>query len=593
MASETTFGREPVQIVELDQPRCALRFGTAPCTATGTPKCYNTYWTCLDRENYDPTGRIVWRFSKPDAGIWPLYERDGETIRTNPIPCLLDVSTAPSRVNLAATRKSESPFGVRASVEVTLSDPQWDDHVGDFYLADRTPPAERPSFWSLWQARNPFYPGALIRVYEGYRGQALSEMQQRLYVLDRADPPTNGRVTLRGSDPLQLSDKDRAMFPRATDIRLAGAIDAATTTIAVITPLANLTDTFGNSAHKYARIGSEIIRYDGQTGTAPDYTLTGVVRGALNTVAAAHQADAAVQRVGRYENLTYWRVAHDLLTAHTPMPAQFIDLDQWDDEGNRWLNTFRTTATVVEPTPVEVLAGELMRDGLFFIWWDERAQTIPMQAVRPPEGIPPRMDDRQNIISAEYTSRPDDRLTRVTIYYGQFDPTKRLDDFTNYDFRRIRIDAEAETEAATGGEIRELEIFSRWIRTQSQAFLLAAQILLRYRLIPRYLRVTLDAKDRAITIGDVRDVATRTILDTQGNPTTSRWQVISFEEMKPGETCVVDMQSYTFIGKFALIMPNDAPDYEDATEDERLSGCWLADDATGLMPDGTDPYLLQ
>ena len=56
MADKDTYGRKPVVIAEVTQPRCALRFGVGACTATGTPKCYNTYWTCLDKENYDPTG---------------------------------------------------------------------------------------------------------------------------------------------------------------------------------------------------------------------------------------------------------------------------------------------------------------------------------------------------------------------------------------------------------------------------------------------------------------------------------------------------------------------------------------------------------
>jgi hypothetical protein len=47
------------------------------------------------------------------------------------------------------------------------------------------------------------------------------------------------------------------------------------------------------------------------------------------------------------------------------------------------------------------------------------------------------------------------------------------------------------------------------------------------------------------------------------------------------------------VGKFAVIMENDAPAYADATEAERLVGCWLADETTGLMPDGSDPYLIQ
>jgi len=43
---ETTPGREPMQVVELYQPACALDYGNTPCSAaigvTGTRKCFNT-----------------------------------------------------------------------------------------------------------------------------------------------------------------------------------------------------------------------------------------------------------------------------------------------------------------------------------------------------------------------------------------------------------------------------------------------------------------------------------------------------------------------------------------------------------------------
>jgi len=55
----------------------------------------------------------------------------------------------------------------------------------------------------------------------------------------------------------------------------------------------------------------------------------------------------------------------------------------------------------------------------------------------------------------------------------------------------------------------------------------------------------------------------------------------------------VEMQSFQFVGKFAVIMESNAPDYADATEDERLFGAWIADGTTGLMPNGDDPYLIQ
>lgn len=65
--TNTTVGREPVQIVALQFPRCAHVHGTAPCTATqtGDDKCFNTYATCNDRANYSHT---------PDAQLESQYD---------------------------------------------------------------------------------------------------------------------------------------------------------------------------------------------------------------------------------------------------------------------------------------------------------------------------------------------------------------------------------------------------------------------------------------------------------------------------------------------------------------------------------------
>jgi hypothetical protein len=63
VSDETTFGRAPVQIVELIQPKCGNVHGTAPCmsTQTGDGKCFNTRATCRDPSNYrgSPSGHLT------------------------------------------------------------------------------------------------------------------------------------------------------------------------------------------------------------------------------------------------------------------------------------------------------------------------------------------------------------------------------------------------------------------------------------------------------------------------------------------------------------------------------------------------------
>lgn len=590
--------REPLTIVELVQPRCALRFGEAPCTATGTPLCYQTYWTCKDRENFDPSGSIRWRFAMPEAGPLVLYERDGEDIGTNPLYCLRSVSTNPSRINLGAMRTGESPFGTRGGVTVQLSEYEWDDHVGDFYRAARGV-AVRNGFWALWKARNrdPFRGLMFINVYEGYRGQALSAMQKRAYVFrDIAGPDANGAVTIRGDDPLQLADRRRAMFPRSTDIRLVGALDLTAAAVRVFGAEADLSADFGNTgARRFIRIGREIIGYTGWADEGDgEWSLSGVTRGQLGTAAEDHTDGDGCQRVGRYENIRMVEVAEDLLREHTEVPNQYINAgDAWAAE-RPWLRA-QTSATIPDPEPVETLVGELCRDGGFVLWWDERTQTIPILTLRPPQGDPALLTDAGNLLAGvtRLTEAPDDRLTRVSVFYQQRDPTEPEDNKANYRVRRIRVDGEVEGDA-TDGTIRERQIFSRWLRTDTNAFLVAAAQLQQARITPEFLSAQLDAKDRVLKTGEPVDIETRFVINSEGQPERRRWQITSFEEVEHGHTVAIEAQAFFLEGRrFAVLMPNDAPDYDTATEEQRAFGCWLADPVTKRMPNGDEPYLLQ
>lgn len=60
--SETDFGREPVEIIEIKVPKCVNVHGTSPCTATqtGNGKCFNTRATCNDVSNFQarPIGHL-------------------------------------------------------------------------------------------------------------------------------------------------------------------------------------------------------------------------------------------------------------------------------------------------------------------------------------------------------------------------------------------------------------------------------------------------------------------------------------------------------------------------------------------------------
>lgn len=568
--------------------------GTAPANAAfcrisispGTVIATDTvYVDDAELRRIDPNS-IVWRFAKP-AAVLPrdLYQESGTVIRTHPIPTLLSVSTSPTRLNVGGGNEDAAPLGQRASVTALLQDHLSDDVVEDKYLSERDyNPIERSTFWAKWLARNPYHNGLLLQVSDGYAGQDFDDWQKRLYLVDRiSGPDSNGRVTITAKDPLRLADDKRTQFPPVSQITLVGAIDDVTTTVEVLCAESELTADFGNTgSDRYLRINDEIILYTGYaTSGTGEWTLSGVVRGELGTVAAEHDAEEQCQRVGRYEALEAWEVAKDLLLNHTQLDASYIDGSAWDAEGNAFLLPFVLTGTVAAPTPVVKLLGELTEQCPFYIWWDERAQTIRMKAVRPPIGDSvAQVNEVSHIIagSASLKEDPNQRISRVILYYGQRDPTRPVEEIANYRSVRSRIDGPAESEAEHG-DIRLRQIFSRWLTSSAQAIHTTTRILARFRDSVQFLAIKLDAKDRDITTADVLEVTTRLVVDETGAEVPRRWQVRSFEEILPGEVVLYDLQRFEFHGRFFIWAPDVAPaDYDSATEQEREDMAFWADD---------------
>ena len=70
--TQLIMGRQPFQYVEIDLDYCANTAGVAPCTAlqTGDAKCFNTYATCNDTQNFNLTTN-TYRFCSPNSAKEP------------------------------------------------------------------------------------------------------------------------------------------------------------------------------------------------------------------------------------------------------------------------------------------------------------------------------------------------------------------------------------------------------------------------------------------------------------------------------------------------------------------------------------------
>lgn len=454
------YGRETVVFFEIDQPFCALTYGTAPCTAvlgtTGTNKCHQSRATCQAPAAYAP-GVLTLRFARPQEGL--LKYGYGPII-----PSLVDLKTTPAVINLAAMDRNVSALGQRETVTVTLEDHRYSDHLVDKYRLERKSgaasstgvsidPYKRGTFWGKWNARNPYAASYVCRVREGFLGQALADMRVRSYVLYSVAGPTDGTVTLVAKDLFSVIEARKAVAPVASQ----GELFADITSVApgaVLSP-AGIGDA-QYPASGYVTIGEEAIAF-----TRVADALTWTTRPALNTVAADHKAQDLVQLVLAYVAQRGPDIAYDLLTKYSAIPASSIPKSTWDVLSSPLTQLY--TGYVTKPTPVADLIGELCEQAGFTLWPDVSTGQVQFSPLRA-SAASATVSDGSWIVDGSLSVKRQDvkRVSQVWVYYGLIDPTKSLNERTNYHSRAVVADLASES-AQQYGTPAIREVFSRWI----------------------------------------------------------------------------------------------------------------------------------
>ena len=574
--------RAPIQIVQIDQDFCLESYGVSPCTASGAAgeECYNTLNTCQDTENFNK-GTLTLSFGKQTDAL-PKDEYI--------IPSLVSVSASPTIINAGGGSSTSSPLGVRSTVSVTFLDHPHTDRLVDPYRTTRDYIAtDRGTFWSKWIARNKYFTNRIMRVLDGYEGQALSEMQSRTYIIDSiSGPNSNGSVTVKGKDILRLADDDKAVAPAASTGELIVDIDETQTTIRVTGALAS-----AYPAPGYVRIGDEIISYSGvSTISDTEINLTGCARAVRGSEGSTAEAEDRVQWCLEYDDEKVADIAYDLLTTYGNVPTAYIDKTAWDDEGDIWLAQFNLSTLITEPTGVTTLLAEISEQTLFYIWWDERAQLINFKAIRPADDDEAtKVNDRNNVIAGTtaMTIKSDERISQVWLYWGVIDYSQDTEEEKNYRYIKVTANLEEESADRRGEQVIK-KIYSRWLQSNAQTINVAARLLDQFIDDQEYMTVSLDAKDRALWTGDIVDLTHYNIVDFSGAPEERRWQVISADEIESGHIMQYKLQRYAYIigTVYGRWMADDAPDYVDADDDEKKVGAWWSDE-DGLI-DGETGY---
>lgn len=569
-----TFAREPLEMVEIIQPLCSRTFGTSPCLATGD-KCWNTNATCKYRSALNLTQTISLQFVRDLAHEW--ITTGGAYQPALGIPALMGYQTAPTILNIASGSKNKSPLGYRGVCQITIKDFPWNDIGTDPYLSTRSyTPELQGSFWSKWLARNPNHVGFIVRIYEGFRGDALSAMTKREYIIEKIDFGRNG-VSITAKDILRKVTDTNVNAPTLSPGELATDLTNSATSIEVAG--AALTD-YPTSG--LLRIGSEIVSYTSRALNAfNNIVFSGVVRGVLNTEAATASQNAKVQRVLAYENVRFDAILYDLLTTWGKISASYIDYAGWQAEADEWRPEFIFTAYLTETNKVEDLVAEICLQALVSVWWDERIQKIILRSQRP-DAAPPLISDDANIIAGSLSIKeiPEERASQIHVYYVQRSFTGSVTDKFNYERATVFINVDKQVEY--GGEPQVRELFCRFIQTDAIANNLAATYLNRFQDVRREVSFSL-ADETTYWTGDNLTISHFLDVDFTGAAKQNTWVVTSAEAKINGAVYDFVAEDNDMVGILWEWVTDAIPEWSSASDLQKATiGYWLNDDDTDL-----------
>jgi hypothetical protein len=531
LLSAGSSGRQPFSYVELDMDFCANVFGTSPCTATGSgdAKCFNTFATCKDTANFNRATR-TYRFCSTSGGKVP--------VGLDAIPCLVGINITPAVIDAG------KGLGLRASCEITLRDFPHSDIRIDPYVDGRTYiPINQGSFFGKLKARNPYYNGRIMRVYNGYLNDDgsfdVDNFERRTFVIEQwngIDP--NGITQITGKDILKLASDERAVCPSPSVGKITLDMTTGTTSI-------NLTPTGVGSdydASGYVRIGQEVMSY-----TRSGDTLT-IVRGQKGTIAATHRQGDTVQLCKQYAGETSQDIVYDLLVNFANVDTVFINKPDWDAEQVAYLPRLYNTL-ITTPTGISKLLSELSEQVGFFLFWDEVDELIKFQTIRPnsPSETVHQLSSEYHLIadSLKTVDIVSDRVNEVWVYYGIIDHAKNLTDDANYSNLYIASNV-GDQSAVRNNDIRIKKIVTRWITDGAAATELGQRYLERFALSPIQADFMLDAKDSSIKLCDFVELTSKQNQGFDGSPVAILMQVVKRLERQTGTTWAFTARQFAF-----------------------------------------------
>jgi hypothetical protein len=614
--------RTPIWLVILTLDFCESVFGESPCTATGTP-CYNTYCTCRDKLNF-VRGTKDYMYTNFNAPL-PF---------PGPRRLIKDLDFYPTEIKTSLT--------VRNRIKVKFAD-ELDNDIGiDPYVADRD--SVQGTHWKKMIARNEgSYKGRPFKAYHGFLGMTLAEFlaqEEHLLALDNIKRDSGGDTTVEAVDllaklsdtyiPPKLAVKLVAEIPFLTsgtltvgetyridtyvsgdDFTNVGAssnasgveFEATGTTPTTwtnesslrATGSATLDDTSDLPDTGYVKIGKEVICYASKNDTT--HQIIGLTFAAYDTDPEDHSEGDKVTLCYIFEPDNLYEHAKTILS------EAGIDAGNVDTPALDALKTFPDEdidywTPVTEPTRADTLYFELMAHGDCKSWVNEE---LKITAAKTLPNLPGRtytdITDDGNIVTK--TGEVDlNQASQVTRYYLFYDlaTNGKVEEPDDYKSIAVAPDAEAESENELD-EAVEAAVYSRWIHTDTPGVTeekfeeyvetLVARLTHAHRDALHLIPLSVELKDATLKTGHYIRLTSDIMQLPDGSPLTAApHQIVKREPMGASKIALTLMAVPK--KRIAYWAPDDLPDYEDATQDEREYGFWADDN--GYMSDGSLAY---
>lgn len=525
-----------VTYVEMEVPMCTLTYGQGACTATGAPKCYNSFGTCKVRP----------AFSQEMVTLRLTDAREEDDMDVDALPCLVRADTTTTKISLG------EDLGIRSSINIVCGDFRHSDSgkIGDRYRLERSEDAYgNGTFWGRFRSRHPYMRGRALRVYRGELGQPLDQMKVRHFTVNSIlGPDTDGVVTITGQDVLKFADGDRAQAPRPTDGFLLSDLDENNTTITL------MPSGIGNAdypASGLVAIGGEEVCSFTRNGDTMYLT-----RGQRNTERKEHKSGDRVQLCLEYSGWKPADIIRDLLVNYAKADPTLIPLQEWLAEVDNHLRRLYTR-TIAEPTSVRKLISELIKQAALALWHADTENKVKLQVLKPlPVNAGTLSEDVYLKDKTQVSDQPDKRISTCQVLYGLKNPL--LDTENPESYRSMAVVSDIQGQADYGSPAIEV-VYATWIPAYARqvATRLGALRVGRYAAAPR--RITTEVHKTAPLVpvlGEGYYFTAWNLQDAAGGQVTIPVQI----------TNVVDMDDRVKIeAEEATFLPIDEEDLSDRT----------------------------